>query len=670
MARSPSSARCSPRCACARPRAPTRWSGAAARPSRPRSATTSAFGDDAVIVLVRGPLRKLVLTEDLERVIGLEGCIVGQRAGQRQAAGRRRTGRARSSQRTKPVQVVYGPGTFINEAVRQIQDEFTRAAAAERAAGRPRPTRRRASWRSRRGRSRRPRRRSWPSRPSSSSTAEFMRDALQLALHYGLTERARSSTTRTSSPRSSSTRASRRGDAQGALRLPVPDQQLGADPGAAASPDADATPARARDRADPRRRWRCPTGGCSNGGTYIVTGAPVVVTDLTTRSRARSSLLLVAALLVMAATLALVFRARLRLLPLGVALRGGGADLRRAGAGRRVADDGLDRRAAGADRPGGRLRDPVPVARPRGGRRRCERARACSARRRSPPPRAATAAGFLVLLLSPVPMVRGFGLLLVVGIVARAPACALTAGVGVLRCSPARRARRRRAARALRAPGELGRGGAAAPGAAARQPGRRGGCARRRAPRAGLAARGGPRPAPGARCVGRRAGRASAGRSTRRRRCETDIQKLVPQNLAGAARPPVAAADDRRGRRDRRHGRGRGPDRPEGRRLDDALPAAAAAPLRLQRQARLRRGDAVPGVLAARPVQRRRAARRRSAQIAGAARRRAALLLAGGDHARPQDGDAGLRHPADAARQAAARCIDDDAQPACTRRRA
>src|SRR4051812_5106261 len=35
------------------------------------------FGDDAVIVLVRGPLAKLVLTSDIERVLGLEGCIGG-----------------------------------------------------------------------------------------------------------------------------------------------------------------------------------------------------------------------------------------------------------------------------------------------------------------------------------------------------------------------------------------------------------------------------------------------------------------------------------------------------------------------------------------------------------------------------------------------------------------
>ena len=48
----------------------------------------------------------------------------------------------------------------------------------------------------------------------------------------------------------------------------------------------------------------------------------------------------------------------------------------------------------------------------------------------------ATAIGFLVLLLSPVPMVRGFGLLLVVGIVL-ALACALCAGFAALMRSAA-----------------------------------------------------------------------------------------------------------------------------------------------------------------------------------------------------------------------------------------
>src|SRR4051812_6258793 len=47
----------------------------------------------------------------------------------------------------------------------------------------------------------------------------------------------------------------------------------------------------------------------------------------------------------------------------------------------------------------------------------------------------ATGAGFLVLLLSPVPMVRGFGLLLVVGI-ALAFVLALTAGFAALSLVP------------------------------------------------------------------------------------------------------------------------------------------------------------------------------------------------------------------------------------------
>ena len=35
------------------------------------------FGEDPIIVLVRGDLRKLLLSQDLERLLGLEGCIAG-----------------------------------------------------------------------------------------------------------------------------------------------------------------------------------------------------------------------------------------------------------------------------------------------------------------------------------------------------------------------------------------------------------------------------------------------------------------------------------------------------------------------------------------------------------------------------------------------------------------
>ena len=56
------------------------------------------------------------------------------------------------------------------------------------------------------------------------------------------------------------------------------------------------------------------------GGTYTVSGVPVVTNDLASEITGSIGGLLVAAVLVMAATLLIVFRSRLRLLPLAVAL--------------------------------------------------------------------------------------------------------------------------------------------------------------------------------------------------------------------------------------------------------------------------------------------------------------------------------------------------------------
>ena len=82
------------------------------------------FGDDAVIVLVKGPLPNLVLTSDIERVLGLEGCISGNLpTGVTPRGGA--SGPCAQLARTKPVKVVYGPGTFINASVSQISDQFT-----------------------------------------------------------------------------------------------------------------------------------------------------------------------------------------------------------------------------------------------------------------------------------------------------------------------------------------------------------------------------------------------------------------------------------------------------------------------------------------------------------------------------------------------------------------
>src|ERR687883_2090664 len=79
------------------------------------------FGDEAVIVLVQGNLQRTVLTSDLARLIGLEGCLSGNTPAR---ALKELPPECRELARKKPAKVVYGPGTFINTAVAQIQKGF------------------------------------------------------------------------------------------------------------------------------------------------------------------------------------------------------------------------------------------------------------------------------------------------------------------------------------------------------------------------------------------------------------------------------------------------------------------------------------------------------------------------------------------------------------------
>jgi uncharacterized protein len=179
-----------------------------------------------------------------------------------------------------------------------------------------------------------------------------------------------------------------------------------------------------------------------NGGSYLVTGEPVIVSDLTGAISHSIELLLVAVLLVMALALSLIFRRRPRLLPLAIALLAAaltfgalalwGASLTMASIAVLPVLVGLSvdyaiqfqSRVGEAleERGGGHAREDVVGA-----------VRDAAARG---VPTIATAAlasigGLLVLMLSPVPMVRGFGLLLVVG-VALAFVCALSAGSAAL----------------------------------------------------------------------------------------------------------------------------------------------------------------------------------------------------------------------------------------------
>jgi len=179
--------------------------------------------------------------------------------------------------------------------------------------------------------------------------------------------------------------------------------------------------------------------GLRNGGTYTVTGAPVVLSDLTTKLTDAIVTLLIASVLVMALVLMLVFPARRRLLPLVVALGAVaitfgalsliGASLTMASVGvvpvliGLAVDYAIQLQArieerAGPDATRAQVIDAVGHVARTGAP-----AVAVAA--------IATAAGFLVLSVSPVPMVRGFGWLLVGGIFVGL-ATATTLGVAAL----------------------------------------------------------------------------------------------------------------------------------------------------------------------------------------------------------------------------------------------
>ena len=173
-----------------------------------------------------------------------------------------------------------------------------------------------------------------------------------------------------------------------------------------------------------------------HGGRYVISGAPVVIDALSRALKDALLVLLGLAVGVMALTLLLVFRSRLPLLPLGIALAAAaltfgvlavtGGSLTMASIAVLPILVGLvvdyaiqfqarhnEALASGAS--------PIEAVRSAASRGGPTIATACLA----------TAAGFLALQLSPTPMVRDFGLLLIAGI-AIGFALTLTAGFAAL----------------------------------------------------------------------------------------------------------------------------------------------------------------------------------------------------------------------------------------------
>ena len=164
------------------------------------------FGDDAVVILVRGSLPDIVLTREPRRAARPGGLHRRQQAEGREGA-RRAEGRLRArSRRPSPCRWSTGPARSSTRPSTRSRSSSTRqvqAATHARAAGR----RRRAARLARRRVRPRPSRTATPSRRRDLVNAQFQRDLLTLAVRYGLNRAPpiRRSTTRTSSTRSCST---------------------------------------------------------------------------------------------------------------------------------------------------------------------------------------------------------------------------------------------------------------------------------------------------------------------------------------------------------------------------------------------------------------------------------------------------------------------------------
>jgi uncharacterized protein len=407
------------------------------------------FGADAVIILIRESLPNLVETRDLATVTELEACLAGQyvtanpslRAftptpshapygGPNSPCG--------ALKRMNPTKVVYGPGTFLNRAVAAVNTEINSMMAGVTTATK---TAEAGAFRLARGRGLSNARALAAAKAAGQLEYQQQLQTLEtLALNSGIT-----ALPSIDSPQFipqivfDQTRGVNQPKARFAYLFPTKNSALIQVRLKASLSDAQ----QARAISLIRQAIRMPMFRSAYGGTYTITGVPVVVNDLASTITGSISGLLVAALLVMAATLLIVFRSRLRLLPLAIALAAAGITfglLAVLGAALTMAsiavlpiliglavDYGIQFQARAQEaRRNAEAQGEGPLS--------AERAVAVAAGRAAPTiatAALATATGFLVLLLSPVPMVQGFGLLLVVGI-AVALACALTAGSAVL----------------------------------------------------------------------------------------------------------------------------------------------------------------------------------------------------------------------------------------------
>jgi uncharacterized protein len=400
------------------------------------------FGEEPIEVLVKGDLQQLVLSSDVDRLVGLEGCLSGNVPAQALAQEGGVDGPCGQLAKAKTVKVVFGPGTFINEAAEQIDEQLTnQTKQAEAAAKQAEVVVRKAALA--RGESAEEADK-LAAQASSITLARFKEGLATLALQYGLTARpSLDDPSFVSALVFDSDKPAGTPKARFAYLFPSREAALISVRLKAGLSEAQRTHTIALIRqAVAMKQWRL-----QHGESYLITGQPVIVADLTGAITHSIELLLVAVMLVMALTLSLIFRGRPRLLPLGIALLAAALTfgaLSVVGASLTVASIAVLPVLVGlavdyAIQFQSRVEEAFEeeAHRPDAHPPQAEDARAAVRRAaNTAAPTIATAgiasvAAMLVLLLSPVPMVRSFGLLLAVGVVI-AFLCALTAGSATL----------------------------------------------------------------------------------------------------------------------------------------------------------------------------------------------------------------------------------------------
>ena len=388
------------------------------------------FGDDPIVVLIKGDLEQMVLTEDLQRILFLESCLAGTVPEGQVAQGIETPEVCADIARDAPARVVYGPATFLNQFAEQATRQFqAQSRAAERQARQAAREAYQAAIDNGLGEEE-------AAVAAEAAAGEvrraFTQQVLQLGISYGLEGPP---SIRDPTFVRNVVFDTRFTDARPKSKFwqlfPSPDSvQI------AVRLRPDLTQEERSAAIDQIREAVGEEVFQIRGASYLVSGPPVLADGLTDELTSQLTVLLVAALIVMALVLALVFAPPLRLLPLGVGLAAsaiaygalaivGGTLTMAVIAGLPILIGlsvdyaiQLHARYTEALRTGSSSARAAGEAAALGGPVVATAA-------------LATAAGFLVLVLSPIPMVRSFGLLLVGGL-AIAFALSVTAALAIL----------------------------------------------------------------------------------------------------------------------------------------------------------------------------------------------------------------------------------------------